>query len=179
MLQAKINENESAMMQTPEVEQGLDALIRDRDMAQRKYEELRNKKMNAQISQSLESENKTEHFLLLEPPLLPEKPFKPNRLKILVLGFFFAVVSSASAVMVLESIDKRISGIEALTQVLGYRPLVVIPYIPIEEELVHRKLMFKRAIIAAVATLIVAVVAFHFLYMPLNILLIKILARTM
>jgi len=177
MLQGKITENERAMIQTPKVGQGLDVLIRDRDTAQRKYDEIRNKKMNAQIAQNLESENKSERFFLLEPPILPEKPFKPNRLKILALGLFLTIVSSGGGIMVLESIDKRIRGTEALTHVLGYRPLVVIPYLPIQEEGIHRKRMLKRAIIAAVVALIAAVVALHFLYMPLDKLFMKILAR--
>jgi polysaccharide biosynthesis transport protein len=176
MLQGKITENESAMIQTPKVEQGLDVLIRDRDSAQKKYEELLNKKMNAQIAENLESENKSERFSLLEPPLLPEKPFKPDRVKILALGFFLAIVTSGVAMMILESIHKRIRGSEALTHVLGYRPLVVIPYLPIPEEGIRRKRMLRLAITAAIVALIAAAVALHFLYMPLNILFMKILA---
>lgn len=177
MLLGKITENERAMIQTPKVEQGLDMLIRDRDSAQRKHEEIRNKKMNAQIAQNLESENKSERFTLLEPPLLPEKPFKPNRVKFFVMGFFLAIVSSVGAIMVLESIDKRIRGIEALTHVLGYRPLVVIPFLRLHEEEERRKRIFKLAIIAAVIALTATIVAIHFLYMPLSILFMKILAR--
>lgn len=177
MLQGKITENERAMIQTPKVEQGLDVLIRDRDSAQKKYEELRSKKMNAQIAENLESENKSERFSVLEPPLLPEKPFKPNRVKILALGFLLAIISSGSAIMLLESIDKRIRGVEALTHVLGYRPLVVIQYLPIREEGVRRERILKRVIMVATLALIAAILAIHFLYMPLNVLFVKILAR--
>jgi succinoglycan biosynthesis transport protein ExoP len=176
MLQGKITENERAMIQTPKVGQDLDVLIRDRDSAQKKFDEIRNKKMNAQIAENLESENKSERFSVLEPPLLPEKPFKPDPVKILVLGFFLAIVTSGGAMTVLESIDKRIRGIEALTHVLGYRPLVVIPYLPSQEDGVRRERLLKLAIIAAVVAMIAAVVGLHFLYMPLNIMFTKILA---
>ncbi len=179
MLQAKISENERAMIQTPKVEQGLDVLIRDRDSAQRKYEEIRSKKMNAQIAQNLESENKSERFSLLEPPLLPEKPFKPNRLKILLMGIFLAIFSAGGVVMVLETIDNRIRGTEALTHVLGHRPLVVIPYIPVIEEFEHQQLVLKMSAIAGAASFLAAAIAIHFLYMPLNILFAKLLARLM
>jgi polysaccharide chain length determinant protein (PEP-CTERM system associated) len=177
MLQGKIAQNEHAMMQTPKVAQELEVLIRDRDSAQRKFEEVLNKKMNAKIAENLESENKSERLTLIEPPILPEKPFKPNRIKIIALGFFLAFASSGGAVMLLESIDKRIRGTEALTHVLGYRPLVVIPYLPIQQEGVRKKRILKLTAIAAVVTLIVVVVALHFLYMPLDVLFMKILAR--
>jgi succinoglycan biosynthesis transport protein ExoP len=179
MLKGKITENESAMIQTPKVEQGLDVLIRDRDSAQKKYEELHNKKMNAKIAENLESEDKSGHFSVLEPPLLPEKPFKPDRVKILVLGFFLAIVTSGGAMMVLESIDKRIHGTEALTHVLGYRPLVVIPYLTIQEDGVRKQRLLKLMIIAAVITLIAAVVAIYFIYMPQGTFFIKSFAGLM
>ena len=159
ILQDKIAENENAMIKTPKVEQGLDVLTRDRDTVQAKYEELRNKQMNAQMAQTLESENKSETFTLLEPPILPQKPFKPNRLKILMLGFLLAIVSSGGTIMTWETIDKRVRGTEALAHVLGYRPLVVIPYIFIPDEEERKKRLRKLAIKAAVVALITALVA--------------------
>ncbi|OIQ99972.1 cryptic autophosphorylating protein tyrosine kinase Etk [mine drainage metagenome] len=150
MLKEKIGENEHAMELTPRVAQGLDVLIRDRDSAQRKFDELLNKKMNAQIAQNLESENKSERFTLLEPPVLPEKPYKPNRMKILAIGIFLALASSAGAVMLLESIDKRIRGVEAFTHVLGYRPLAVIPFLYTDEEVTHKERTRIRAIFSSI-----------------------------
>ena len=149
MLKEKIGQNEHAMELTPRVAQGLEILIRDRDSAQRKFEELRNKKMNAQIAQSLESENKSERFTLLEPPIMPEKPFKPDRKKIFAIGILLAAASSFAFVMLLESINKRVYGIDALTHVLGSRPLVVIPYLPIEEERGRNRILAMRDTILA------------------------------
>jgi uncharacterized protein involved in exopolysaccharide biosynthesis len=148
MLQSKLSKNEHAMELTPRVAQGLDVLIRDRDSAQRKFDELRNRKMNAQIAQNLESENKSERFILLEPPVLPERPFKPNRIQILAMGFLAALGSAVAVVMVLEAIDKRIRGVEAITHVLGHPPLVVIPFLYTEEE-TRRKRVNIRATIDA------------------------------
>ncbi|MDO8989446.1 MAG: lipopolysaccharide biosynthesis protein [Sideroxyarcus sp.] len=149
MLKDKIGQNEHAMELTPRVAQGLEILIRDRDSAQRKFDELRNKKMNAQIAQSLESENKSERFTLLEPPIMPEKPFKPDRKKIFALGFVFAIAAAIGFAMLLEMINKRVYGVDALTHILGKRPLVVIPYLPIEEEKGRNKLLAIRAVVKA------------------------------
>jgi len=149
MLKEKIGQNEHAMEQTPRVAQELEILIRDRDSAQRKFEELRNKKMNAQIAQNLESENKSERFTLLEPPIMPEKPFKPDRKKIFAIGLLLAAASSFGFVMLLESINKRVYGVDALTHVLGNRPLVVIPYLPIEEERGRNKILAARDAVSA------------------------------
>ena len=149
MLQEKISQNEHAMELTPKVAQGLDILIRDRDSAQRKFDELRNKKMNAQIAQSLESENKSERFSLIDPPILPEKPFKPNRLKILAIGLLMAVAASVGTAVLLESINKRIFGVDAISHVLGCRPLAVIPFLQTKQEGEKGKGLNFRANIAA------------------------------
>jgi polysaccharide biosynthesis transport protein len=146
MLKEKIGQNEHAMELTPKVAQGLDILVRDRDSAQKKFDELRNRKMNAQIAQNLESENISERFSLLEPPVLPEKPFKPNRIQIFFIGLLLAAGSAVGAVMLLESIDKRIRGAEALTHVLGHRPLVVIPFLYTEEESVRKRINMQEII---------------------------------
>lgn len=158
MLQRKMSENESAMILTPKVEQELSILIRDRDSAQKKFEELRNKRMNAKIAETLESESLSGRFSVLEPPLLPEKPYKPSRVKIVIIGFFLALALSGGVVTLLETIDKRVRGIEALTHVLGSRPLVSIPYIHTKEDEARRKLMLKLAIKIGIATSVVVTV---------------------
>lgn len=179
MLQEKIVQNERAMMQTPRVGQGLEVLIRDRDSAQSKYEEIRSKTMSAKIAESLESESKSERFTLLEPPVLPDKAFKPNRVKIIALGFFLAIASTVGTLLIMASFDRQIRGVDALAHVMGYRPLAVIPYLYIQEEWVRNKRLLKRTTIITICAVIVIALALHFLYMPLNILLMKIFARLM
>lgn len=156
MLQGRIAQNEHAMEQTPGVAQTLDVLIRDRDSAQRKFDEIRNKKVNAQITQNLESENKSERFTLLEPPILPEKPFKPDRMKIIALGIFLAFACSGGLLMALPAFDRRVRGVDALAHVMGYRPMATIPYLVIPEEEAIRKRMLTLAMIAAISTMSLA-----------------------
>ena len=177
MLRRKIAENERAIDQVPRVRQGLETLIRERDSAQKKYEEFYNKKINAKIAENLESENKSERFTLLEPPIMPEKPIKPDRAKMIVLGFFLAIASSGGMLLLMSSIDQHIRGIDALTHVLGRPPLVVIPYITIDKEEALRKRNLKLATATSVLIVISMVAALHFLYMPLDALWQKILAR--
>lgn len=180
MLQNKISQNESAMIQTPKVGQELDVLLRDRDIALKKFEEFRSKRMNAKIAENLESENKSGNFSVLESPVLPTNPYKPNRVKILLIGFFLALGLSGGIVMGLELINKRIYGTEAFTHVLGSRPLAVIPYLHVEEDDIQKKIMkhrIKMAIIVAILTLFASLVVLHFVYMPVDMMFIKILTR--
>ncbi len=147
-LQRKIAGYEAEMEQTPNVEQGLADLLHDRDTAQKKYEEIRSHQMNAQIAQNLVSDDKGGHFSVLERPVLPDTP-KSKRMKILALGFFLAIASSMGGVIALESINKRVQGAEELTHVLGHRPLVVIPYITIQEDRERNKYIMATSVAVA------------------------------
>jgi polysaccharide chain length determinant protein (PEP-CTERM system associated) len=177
MLKAKITQNEHAIELTPRVKQGLDILVRDRDSAQKKYEEIYNKKMNAKIAENLESENKSERFSLLEPPLRPEKPFKPDRAKIFVMGLLLAFGSSGGMLVLMATVDQRIRGMDALTHVLGQPPLAVIPYLVTHGEEAHKKRVLKLSMAVFVGVLLAAAAAIHFLYMPLDVVLTKVQAR--
>ncbi|VVC83668.1 hypothetical protein [Sideroxydans sp. CL21] len=177
ILQDRITQNKAAIFQAPEVAQGLGVLTSERDSEQKRYEEVLNKLQSAQMAEKLKSENKSERFVLLEPPVMPDKPFKPKPAKIMVMGFFLAIASSGGMLMLLMSLDQKIRSADALEHVLGMRPLAVIPYLVLPEEEVDRKRKIKIAAIAAGLGLILIALLLHFFYMPLNELFMKVLAQ--
>ncbi|OEC35133.1 polysaccharide chain length determinant protein, PEP-CTERM locus subfamily [Pseudomonas cuatrocienegasensis] len=176
-LLAKIEGYERQILQTPQIERGLVTLMRDHENARKKYEEIRTKQMGAQISENLEQENKAERFVLLEPPLMPERPVKPNRKKIAALGFFLALAGSGGMVVFLETLNQRVRGADALTSVLGKRILVSIPYIFTQAELKRRRRWLAIMIVSAILVVVTSLVLLHLLYMPLDLLVFKALAR--
>jgi succinoglycan biosynthesis transport protein ExoP len=176
-LRGRLGSYEQQLLQTPQVERGLITLIRDQESARKKYEEIHAKQMNAKIAENLEGENKAERFSLLEPPAMPDKPFKPDRVKILLLGVFAAFGGSSGLVFLLETLNQRIRGQEALAIAIRQRPMLAIPYIVIEDEVIGRKRLLKRAAIAIVAVIVIAAILLHFVYMPLDILMMKIIVR--
>lgn len=173
----KISEYEAQIIETPQVERGLITLMRDHENAKKKYEEMRAKEMSAKISESLEQENKAERFVLLESPLMPERPIKPNRKKVVAMGLVLAPVGAGALVMLLELISPRVRGAEALASVLGKRVLVSIPYIHTRAELARRKQWRVRLLISGLVVFTIFLVLLHFLYMPLDLLIFKTLGR--
>ncbi|GLU36642.1 lipopolysaccharide biosynthesis protein [Pseudomonas sp. NBRC 100443] len=173
----KMDAYEAEIIETPQVERGLVTLMRDHDNARKKYEEIRAKEMAAKISESLEQENKAERFVLLEPPLMPEKPVKPNRKKIVALGVFLAPAGAGALVMLLEMLNQRVRGVDALQSVLGRRVLAAIPRIPTQEELARRKRWWRILVVGALVLIAVVLVLLHLFYMPLDLLLFKTMAR--
>lgn len=176
-LRGKLNTFERQIAQTPQVERGLAALIRDHENAQRKYEEIRAKQLNARITENLEQENKAERFALLEPPEKPGKPIRPDRIKIVLVGFFAAIGVAFGLVYAVESMNQRIRGVDALTAAMRHRPLVVIPYITTCDETAHLRKKVKITFAIAGSAAMMALVALHFFYMPVDLLFFKVMGR--
>ncbi|MBF8671018.1 lipopolysaccharide biosynthesis protein [Pseudomonas putida] len=176
-LTRKMEGYEAEILEAPQVERGLVTLMRDHDNARKKYEEIRAKEMGAKITESLEQENKAERFVLLEPPLMPEKPIKPNRKKIAALGLVLAPAGGGALVMLLEMLNQRIRGVGALENLLGRRVLVALPYIDTKADVARRKRWRNWMILAALVLAAIMVVLVHVFYMPLDVLLFKVMSR--
>ena len=176
-LQKRFAEVEQAILLTPQVDRALRGLERDYENAQQKYNEIRNKAMEAQIAENVEEASKSERFVLVEPPTVPDNPEKPNRLQLLALGFAASIAAGAAMLVGIEFIDGGVRGAENLANIINMVPLAVIPYIETHEE--HRKKKWQRWMfaIAIVVILIAALVAIHFFYLPLDRVMYKIMDR--
>ena len=169
-LQEKLKALETNISQTHQVERGYYELMRDLDNNKAKYNELRAKQLEAKLAQTLEEEQKAEKFSLIEPPLLPNKPIKPNRLKLLFIGFIASIGGGFGAGLLREMMDGSIRGHRSLAHIVGMEPLVVVPYIKSQEDIDRtRRNIINFSIIAGVL-LLGMIVAVHMLYMPLDIL---------
>lgn len=176
-LRSRISQIEGEVTLSPQVERGLSTLVRDYEIAKTKYEEIKSKQGNAKISENLEQRNKAERFALLEPPLMPDKPKSPNRKKILAIGFFLALSGAFALVMLMETLDKRVRGIEYLTSVIGFRPIGVVPYIKTQAEMHGDRNLYKYVIATLIFLVIIILVLIHFIWIPLDMLYFKVLAR--
>jgi polysaccharide biosynthesis transport protein len=172
-LQSKVGQLQSQVSKSPQVERGLFTLMRDYENAKAKYEEVKSKQVNAKIAENLESENKAERFSILEPPVFPDKPIKPNRKKIVALGLLAALAAAAALAALLEMLDKRVRGVESLTSLVKMRPLVIIPYISTQAELRRNKNLLRNVVIATITILVLALLIVHFFVTPLDLLILK------
>lgn len=152
---------------TPQIEPEYLELVRDRDSSTQKHNDIRSRLMEAQVSQGFESQGKGERFSILDAPNLPEKPVRPNRPVIVLLGLVLAAVCGVGAGAAAESLDHSIQTSEQLKRVTHLPPLAVIPYIPNIDD--HaRKVKRQLVIRLASAGLALALLFVHFFWLPLD-----------
>ena len=169
-LKAKLAQLEDRITKSPEVEREYRMLTRDYDNAQLKYREILAKRQEAELASNLESNQAGEKFTLIEPPVIPEEPAKPNRLAIGLLGALLSMAGSVGSGALAESLDTRVYGRTGVTRLLGVPPLAVIPKLETEASKSQRRNRWAMVVAALLAVVILVLLAIHFLVSPLDVL---------
>ena len=168
-LHAKLADYEGRLTQTPQVEREYRNMMRDYENSVAKYNEITAKQMEAKLAQNLETERKSERFTLIDPPLLPEEPDKPNRLALVFLGFVFSFAGGVGSVAVAESMDTTIYGRRGVIEVLGAPPLAVIPIMETGADKRSRFMKRLLAVLLILALIAGALLAVHLFIKPLDV----------
>ncbi|HLF97404.1 MAG TPA: lipopolysaccharide biosynthesis protein [Methylococcaceae bacterium] len=169
-LKAKLAEYEKWLVQSPDVERQYMGLVRDYDNATLRYRELKAKEMEADVAEQLEKKSKGERFSIIEPPLLPEKPVKPNRPALAFLGLVLSITCAGGYVTLTETLDRSIRGSKTVAALTGSLPLAVIPFIATDEAVAEQKRTLIVAAAVAMGAVILALILVHLLWTPLDVL---------
>jgi len=120
---------QSRIESTPVSEQQYGDIIRDREMAKMKYDDLNRKRAQSQIAEDLQRRQQGETLEVLDPASLPNEPTQPKRGMIigagmgmgLVIGLFLAGAREAK-----DTSLKNLKDVRAYTQltILGSVPLL-------------------------------------------------------
>ncbi|WP_428423396.1 hypothetical protein [Methylibium sp.] len=168
-LRDKLGQLEVRMMQTPEVEREYLELTRDQESSRMRFRELREKQMQAEVAEQLERGRKAERFTLIDPPIYPEKPYRPNRLAIALLGLVVALVGGVAAAALSEAMDRTVHGPKELMRMLRVPVLAVIPALASPGAMRRRAARRKLVLLGGVAAGLALLAAMHFFFMPLDV----------
>lgn len=126
-LQGEIAKADRLMALSPQAAYELNNLQREYDNLDEQYQKIRDRQLEAQVAANLESEEKGERFTLVDAPLLPEEPIRPNRLMIIFLGFVAGLGLGFAMALLLELITKPIHGRDSISRLTGHMPLGSVP----------------------------------------------------
>jgi len=151
------------MRNAPVVEKEYNELTRDYKSAEGKYNEILNKLMEAKISEGMEEKKRGERFTITEPAYLPEKPYKPNRVAIILLGFVLAFGASTGLAAIKEFLDNSVKSADELQNLTGVPVFSVISYVESDNEKRTRRLrrgMWVLVTMAGISGVLVVVSTF-------------------
>jgi uncharacterized protein involved in exopolysaccharide biosynthesis len=136
-------------------ENGLEGLERQLENAEKNLDDANRKLAAARLGENLERNQQSERLQVIEQPVVPQKPIKPNRLKLLALAFALAGVAGVGTVFSAEAFDRSIRSVRELAGVFDSHLIVAIPYISTRAEALKR----KRRVILVLAALAVVLLA--------------------
>jgi polysaccharide biosynthesis transport protein len=128
--QAKINQYQARLNMAPVMEQQFADITRDYDQSKTDYESLLAKKNQSEMSTDLEKTQQGEHFRMLDPPNLPTKPYKPNRLMLCGAGLGVGLILGVIFAFAQEKLSGKIYSEREIKKLVPFEVIAEIP--PIE-----------------------------------------------
>jgi uncharacterized protein involved in exopolysaccharide biosynthesis len=150
-----LKELRAKISNTPLISKDYNEITMDLENAKRKYNEILNKHMTAQVAQQMEKQQIGEKFTILEPAFLPSSPSKPNRIAIVLLGFVIAGGIALGLAAVQESMDHSFKNEEELGQLTGLTVLTSLVLVETKEE---RRSKRRKRTLFAIGTVGLAVI---------------------
>ena len=163
-LETTIQEYQARLNTAPIKEQQLEDLTRDYDQSRANYNSLLAKRNQSELATSLEKRQQGEQFHVIDPPSLPMKPYKPDRLMFSFAGLLAGVFVAAIATAVAELGEDRIFDESDLKELVSAPVLTEIPSLPTELETTHRRRQARFEWMGATAMLLITTAGFVFTY---------------
>lgn len=176
-VEASIEDYEKRIERTPLVEKDYAELTRDYNSLQKKYDDISGKLMEARVAKGMEESQFGERFIVVDPAGLPDLPYKPNRIAIIILGFIFSIGTGIGLVIVQESMDHSIKSVDELNRITGGSVFSTISFIETAKE--KRKKRVKRIAWTAAITgaILIGLIFVNLYIIPLDNLWLEIINR--
>jgi succinoglycan biosynthesis transport protein ExoP len=113
----------------PALEQELLALTRERTAVQTQYDNINQRKFNAQISMNAVTDKKNETYTILDKANLPGRPIPPTRVQLVLIGIAAGFLAGLAAAFVREYFEPSLANEEEAAALLQIPILVSIPEI--------------------------------------------------
>ena len=133
-ISASIEKYQERIQKAPTLEKELNALTRDYEASKIKYQEILTELMAAQTAREIEGKQQGERFVIASPAYLPTKPYKPNRLMIILVSFIIAIGASFIFAAFQEGLDDTIKTADQLKQITGVPFFSSISFITTDSE---------------------------------------------
>jgi polysaccharide chain length determinant protein (PEP-CTERM system associated) len=126
-LRSQMKRYQTRVENTPKREQELMSLKRDYDNIRETYNSLLSRKLEAELAVNMEKKQKGEQFRILDPAKPPERPFKPDIIRIFLMSIGLGLALGFGLAYFRETLDTSFRGPNEVENVLQIPVLASIP----------------------------------------------------
>lgn len=149
-LQPEIAFHMQKLQNIPIFEQEMAGVMRDYETLRTYYVNLLDKKLTADTASALESRQKGERFVTLDPAITPEKPSAPNRPLIAFGGLIVGILAGLFLALVVELTDESLRSETELKKLTRVPVFTSIPQLWTPQDNRHRAMLISATGLAAV-----------------------------
>ena len=175
--EAELEQLRVAIEQTPENAIRLEALEREYENVQAQYDRATSRLATAQTGERIEVLSKGARMTVLEQATAPTEPTSPNRKVIAGGGVAFGGGLAVAFFLLLELVNRSIRRPNDLVKSLNIQPLATIPYLETAGKKRRRRAFQTLLALLIVTGIPAALWAIHEYYLPLDLVLDKVLNR--
>ena len=132
-VQSQMRRFQGRLNLAPAIEQELLGLSREHESLKQQYDTLQGKKLQSQMTASMESNTAGDTYKVIDEANLPEKPIFPTRIQIVLMGLLAGIVMGIGAAFARELLDTTINREEDAVAVLKLPVLASISEMPRKE----------------------------------------------
>ena len=134
----------------PFVDEQFNALTLDYENARRQFNEVSNKLHTARIAQEMDVSERGQRFRIDYPATLPDKPVKPNRLLIILMGIVLGGGCAVLLAALVEGLDSSIKAPDDFESMLG---VPVLTTISLYDSPAHKRQRWIRRLVMATSVI--------------------------
>jgi polysaccharide chain length determinant protein (PEP-CTERM system associated) len=155
-ISGQLSNLQGAVTLSPRLEEQYLELVRDYQVIQDQYEQLRGQQASAELRSKAAGTPATETYVLINPARLPDTPVEPDRVALMFLALVLALGAGIGTAFVLNASDTTVRGSSDVAELAGAPPFAHIP--PMHDVLEVRRQRVKDWALAGGITVVTVVV---------------------
>jgi len=152
-IQAQISTYQYKVDAVPLREQELSNLTRDYEISKDQYRSLLEKTYSAEMATDLEKRQQGERFTIIDPARAPDRPFKPNRSRLMLASLFGSFFFGIALVIALDTFSGAIKAERELKELLP-KSVTFLGSVPAIETNARRRRAMQLHVVAVVLSLL-------------------------
>jgi polysaccharide chain length determinant protein (PEP-CTERM system associated) len=176
-IEADLRDLKTSIDATPANAIQIDVLQRDYNAIQARYNQAVSSQSQAALGDRIESLSKGQRVTVIEQAVVPQEPSSPPRVAIAAGSVGGGVALGGALVFLLEFLNRSIQRPAEVANRLGIATFSTIPYIRTDRQARSRRGIIIAAMLLALVGIPAMLYAIHFYYMPIDLLISRLLDR--